>query len=77
MDTDEKKSEVARLMQQIAMEYQAAQQGLTGLAYGTSLHQFITQRLEHIGACHEQLAQLVGDEQAAQLVCSAAEQPVQ
>ena len=74
MDTNESKSEVARLLHQIELEYQAAQRGLTGLAYGTSIHQFITRKLENIGACHERLAQLVGPEQATQLVCGVTEQ---
>ncbi len=74
MEMSESKSEVAQLMRRIALEYEAAERGLTGFAEGSSKHQFITARLENIGACHEQLAQLVGDEQAAQLVCEAMEQ---
>ena len=44
MDTE--KSEVASLMQRIDLEREAAQQGLTGLAYGTARHDFITARME-------------------------------
>jgi hypothetical protein len=40
------KSEVASLMQRIDLEREAAQQGLTGLAYGTARHDFITARME-------------------------------
>ena len=61
-------SEVAQLMQRIAEEYQAAKQGLSGLAYGTAQHQFITSRLENIGRCQQQLSTLVGQEQAVKLV---------
>ena len=37
----ENTSEVARLMSRIASEYEAAQSGLSGLAYGTARHDFI------------------------------------
>ncbi|HLI08295.1 MAG TPA: hypothetical protein VKV40_17155 [Ktedonobacteraceae bacterium] len=57
----EQRSEVARLLKQIAEEYEAAQRGLSGLAYGTSQHEFITARMEHMGQLHGQLQSLVGD----------------
>lgn len=77
MSENESKSEVAQLMRRIALEYEAAERGLFGFAGGSSKHQFITARLENIGACHEQLAQLVGDKQAAHLVCDVLEHGVQ
>lgn len=77
MEMSGAKSEVAQLMRRIALEYEAAERGLFGFAEGSSKHQFITARLENIGACHEQLAQLVGDKQAAQLVCEAMENGVE
>ena len=46
MSVSESKSEVASLMQRIDLEREAAQQGLTGLAYGTVRHDFITARME-------------------------------
>ncbi len=58
-------SEVARIRQQIAEEYQAAQAGLTGLASGVSRHQFITARMERLGQSFEQLSELVGSRQEA------------
>ena len=67
-------SEVARLMQQIAEEYRAAQAGLSGLASGTAQHAFITAHLEHMGQCHEQLRTLVGSEQATRLLAETLEQ---
>ncbi len=73
MEMSESKSEVAQLMRRIALEYEAAERGLTGFAEGSSKHQFITARMENIGACRERLAELVGDEQAAQLLCDAME----
>lgn len=62
---NEQKSEVARLLAQISSEYEAAQQGLSGLAQGTSQHRFITKRMEHIAELHLQLRHLVGDEAMA------------
>ena len=43
-------SEVARLREQIRLEYEAATQGIEGLALGTAQHQFITARLENLGS---------------------------
>lgn len=40
------KSEVASLMHRIDLEREAAQRGLTGLAYGIARHDFITARME-------------------------------
>lgn len=54
-------SEVARLLTQISTEYEAAQRGLTGLAYGTSQHEFITARMENMSHLHNQLQSIVGD----------------
>lgn len=54
-------SEVARLLAQISAEYEAAQRGLTGFAYGTSKHDFITARMENMGQLHSELQSIVGD----------------
>lgn len=61
-------SEVARLLTQISAEYEAAQRGMTGLAYGTSQHEFITARMEHMGQLHSQLQSIVGDTAIALVV---------
>lgn len=61
-------SEVARLLQQISLERQAAKSGLTGLASGKARHDFITAKEERIAALHEKLTTIVGKEQATQLV---------
>ncbi len=66
-------SEVARLMQQIEREYEAAMRGLTGLAI-TAPHEFITARMERIAECHEELQALVGEPAAIQVVAQALEQ---
>ena len=68
------KSEVARLLQQISLEYEAATRGLTGLSAGSAKHSFITARLEQIGVYHEQLVSLVGEVQATHLVIEQASQ---
>lgn len=57
----EQGSEVAKLLSQISEEYEAAQRGLIGLAYGTSKHEFITARMERMGQLHTELQSLVGD----------------
>ena len=64
MDENINVSEVARLMQQIALEHEAAQRGLAGLAAGTARHAFIAARDEHIHAIHYKLIDLVGPEEA-------------
>ena len=58
----ENKSEVARLLAQISAEYEAAYNGLHGLAQGTTRHSFITARMENMGKLQVELEKLVGDE---------------
>lgn len=67
MQENENKSEVARLLRQIDLEYEAAEHGLNGLA-GVARHEFITARMEQIGAYHSDLQRLVGKRQAMQLL---------
>ncbi len=54
-------SEVARLLEQISAEYEAAQRGLQGFAYGSAKHEFITARMENVGRLHGELQAIVGD----------------
>lgn len=68
--TQENKSEVARLLAQISAEYEAAQRGMSGLAYGSAKHAFITARMENMGQLHSQLQGIVG-ESAIALVADA------
>lgn len=56
-------SAVAHIREQIVAEYLAAQWGLSGLAYGTAQHAFITARMENMEKNREALADIVGDEQ--------------
>ena len=73
MDTLENHSEIARLRQRIAEEYEAAMRGLSGLACGTATHEFITKRMEQMGACHETLKQLVGEQEATRMLAETLE----
>lgn len=66
-------SEVARLLRQIEQEYEAAQRGLSGLAFGVSQHEFITAKMERIQQSQEALGQLVGKWQATKLVAETLE----
>ena len=59
--TEEHGSEVARLLAQISAEYEAAQRGLNGFAYGTAKHDFINARMENLGQLHSELQTIVGD----------------
>jgi hypothetical protein len=67
----EPRSEIARLMQQIELEYQAAHNALYGLSAGTTKHEFITAKMERMGELHEELKTLVGAEQAIHLLATA------
>jgi hypothetical protein len=73
MDQKESKSEVARVLEQIELEFQAAQQGLYGLAFGTAKHEFITNKMEQMGRLHEQLQTMVGEEEAVKLLAETLE----
>ena len=59
--TKQHNSEVARLLQKIREEFESAQLGLSGVAYGTSQHKVITQKMENMGKYHEELRDIVGD----------------
>jgi hypothetical protein len=57
-------SEVARLLQKIREEEEAAQRGLHSYAI-TSRHEFITSRMENMTRCVKELAEVIGSEDAA------------
>jgi hypothetical protein len=69
----ENKSEVARVLEQIELEFQAAQRSLYGLAFGTAKHEFITNKMEQMGKLHEKLQTMVGEEQAVKLLAETLE----
>jgi len=73
MNTPENHSEIARLRQRIAEEYEAAMRGLSGLAYGTANHAFITSRMEQMGTYHETLQHLVGEQEATRMLAETLE----
>jgi len=58
----ENKSEIARILAQIAQEYEAGQNGLYGPAQGTARHSFITARMENMAKLQNELEKLVGDQ---------------
>ncbi len=60
-ETKGNQSEVARILEQISLEYEAAQRGLYGFAYGAAKHEFITARMENMGNLHSKLQDIVGD----------------
>ena len=64
-------SDVARLREQIAAEYQAVNQVFTGFT-PTARHQFITKRQENIAACFEELKQQVGPGEAMAILMQVA-----
>ena len=73
MNHDEKPPEtneisVARLLQEIDLQYQAAYYALSGNAVGVAKHEFITARTERLEVIREQLAGLVGSDEATKLV---------
>ena len=61
-------SEVASLLSRITAEYEAAQRGLSGIAYGTAQHEFISARMESMGRLHSELQTIVGDSAMALIV---------
>ncbi|GCE32102.1 hypothetical protein KDA_75860 [Dictyobacter alpinus] len=70
----EQRSEVARLLNQITQEYEAAQRGLSGLNQGTAQHEFITARMEHMSELHSQLGEIVGADAATAMVAQTLDQ---
>jgi hypothetical protein len=68
MSNMEEKSEIARIREQIALEYEAAQQGVKGLA-ATSRHDFIVKRQQNIWHYTQELAVIVGEAEATRIMC--------
>lgn len=63
-------SEVARLIQQIDAECQAARLAMTGYAE-VAKHEAITVRMERMGALHEELRAIVGEREATEALVRA------
>lgn len=63
----ENSSEVARLMQRIQEEYEAAEQALHAPAM-VAKHEFISKRMENMQQAHAELQMIVGEHEAIKLV---------
>lgn len=61
-------SEVARLREQVRLEYEAMMRGLHGFAEGAAMHKFISARMARVGTYHDELAKEIGKEQATQII---------
>jgi hypothetical protein len=61
-------SEVARILEQIRLEYESACLGMSGPSYGSTKHSFITARMEMVGQLHDKLEALVGDDAIALVI---------
>ena len=61
-------SEVARIREQIELTCQAMQLGLQGYA-AVAKHQIIANKYNALGQYQEQLEKLVGEQEAARIVC--------
>lgn len=68
------KSEVARLLEQIQLEYEAAQRLTRDFAAGAGKHEFITARMENMGRCHQRLTELIGEREGTLAYAQAMEQ---
>ncbi|HWS83146.1 MAG TPA: hypothetical protein VN207_02695 [Ktedonobacteraceae bacterium] len=66
-------SEVARIREQIAAEYQSVQQVFGGFT-PTAKHEFITQRQENLANHFEELKEQVGPEEAMRIFIQMSEQ---
>ena len=62
------KSEVAYLREQIELDCQASWQALYGLSSGSLQHKVISAHMRHMDGCHQRLRELLGDEQAIEMV---------
>lgn len=69
----EQKSEVARLLEEIRLSYEAAHRALNAPAI-TARHDFITKRMERMHTVHMQLQGLVGKDEAIKLIAETLEQ---
>jgi hypothetical protein len=64
-------SEIAQLRANIEQELTAMRLGLSGLAAGTTRHQFIEAKMHRLGVYEDQLAEQIGKEQAISFSCQA------
>lgn len=62
-------SEIARLREQVELEYEAMMQGLVGFAEGSSIHEFISARMARVGEYYDALEREIGEYEATQIIC--------
>lgn len=62
-------SEIAQLRQQIEVEHASAVWALSGLTSGAAQHAFISRRMRHMEISYQGLKQLVGEEEAVEVLC--------
>ena len=60
-ESSQNKSEVARILEQISLEYEAARRIMYGFAAGAGKHQFISARMENMGQLQSKLREIVGE----------------
>jgi uncharacterized pyridoxal phosphate-containing UPF0001 family protein len=65
----ENNSEVARLMELIRTEHEAARRGLMGIAEGTAKHVFIHAHMKRMWELKDKLGREVSDAEALAIVC--------
>ena len=70
-------SDVARLRAQIEQEHAACVWALTGLSSGNVQHAFITRRMGHMDIAYRGLSQIIGEEQATEVLCETFERTPQ
>ena len=61
-------SEVARLLKEIELTYEAARNGVKGISSGSTKHAFIAMKMDHLDEQRKSLAQIVGEDQAMDLL---------
>ena len=66
-------SEIARIREQIALEYQSAQFVFSGFT-ATAKHEFLTKRQENLASHFEQLQQHMTPEEAMQILIQESQQ---
>jgi hypothetical protein len=69
MSASEEKSELAQVLRQIELEYQAAYMGLHGPSAGSAQHDFIQAKMQRIHERYEVMARLIGPEAANEHLC--------
>lgn len=62
-------SQVARLREQVELEYESMMQGLSGFAEGSAIHEFISIRMARVEGYHGELTKEIGEIEATRIIC--------